>query len=104
MYEYKSAVSIKVLVGRKGVRKLDKKDLVGKVIHYYDKIGVAIVRLEKSLKAGDSVKLVKGDNEFKQTVESMQVEHAQIPQGKKGDEVGIKVEQPTKEGTLVYLA
>jgi len=83
---------------------LDKKDLVGKVIHYYDKIGVAIVRLEKALKAEDRVKFVKGDNVFEQEVSSIQVEHAQIPQGKKGDEVGIKVEQPTKEGTLVYLA
>lgn len=78
--------------------------MVGKVVHYYDKIGVAIIRLEKTLKANDRVKFVKGDNEFEQIVESMQIEHAQIPQGKKGDEVGVKVEQPTKEGTLVYLA
>lgn len=83
---------------------MNKKDLVGKVVHYYDKIGVAIVRLEKTLKTNDRVKFVKGDNEFEQEVSSMQVEHAQIPAGKKGDEVGIKVEQPTKEGTLVYSA
>ncbi len=81
---------------------MDKKDLVGKVIHYYDKIGVAIVRLGKALKAGDKVKFVKGDNVFEQIVSSMQVEHAQIPQGKKGDEVGIKVNQEAKDGTLVY--
>jgi len=83
---------------------VDKKDLVGKVIHYYDKIGVAIVRLGKALKAGDKVKFVKGDNVFEQIVSSMQIEHIQLPEGKKGQEVGIKVDQPTKEGTLVYLA
>ena len=85
------------------MNRLDK-DLVGKVIHYYDKIGVAIVKLEKGIKTGDKVKFVHGDNSFEQTVESMQLEHAQIDSGKKGDEVAIKVEQETKDGTLVYFA
>lgn len=79
-------------------------DLVGRVIHYYDKIGVVIVKLDKPLKAGDKIKFVKDDNNsFEQTVESMQIEHAQIEAGKKGQEVGIKVNQVAKEGTLVYL-
>ena len=77
---------------------------MGKVIHYYDKIEVAIVRLEKVLKAGDKVKFARGDEGFEQVVESIQMEHASIPEGKPKQEVGIKVDQPTKEGTLVYLA
>lgn len=76
---------------------------MGKVIHYYDKIGVAIVKLEKSLKVGDRVKFVKGDNTFEQTVESMQIEHNTLSEGKRGQEVGIKVNGVAKEGTLVYL-
>ena len=60
-----------------------KKDLIGKVIHYYDKIGVAVIKLEKTLKAGDKVKFVKGENEFEQTVESLQLEHEQVKEGKK---------------------
>lgn len=83
---------------------LDKKDLVGKVVHYYDKIGVAIVRLEKVLKAGDKVKFARGDEGFEQTVDSMQIEHSSIPEGKPKQEVGIKVNQPVHDGTLVYLA
>ena len=77
---------------------------VGKVIHYYDKLGVAIVRLEKKLAAGDKVKFVKGDSVFEQVVESMEIEHGKLTEGKKGDEVGIKVDQTAREGTLVYLA
>ena len=79
------------------------KDLAGKVIHYYDKIGVAVVRLEKTLKIGDKVKFIHGENDFEQTIESMQLEHAQVSQGKKGEEVAIKVDKETKLGTLVYL-
>lgn len=79
-------------------------ELVGRVIHYYDKIGVAIVRLEKTLKVGERVKFVKGDASFEETVESIQIEHEALQEGKKGQEVGIKVSQKAKGGTLVYLA
>lgn len=79
------------------------KDLVGKVIHYYDKIGVAVIKLEKSLKVGDKVNFVHGENEFEQTIESMQLEHVQVQEGKKGHEVAIKVDKETKSGTLVNL-
>jgi len=79
------------------------KDLVGKVTHYYDKIGVAVVKLGKALKVGDKVKFVHGEKEFEQMLESMQLEHAQVTTGKKGQEVAIKVNQETKSGTEVHL-
>lgn len=78
--------------------------LVGKVTHYYDKIGVAIVKLTKKLGVGDKVKFVKGEDSFEQTIESMQLEHTMLTEAKQGNEVGIKVDQTAKEGTLVYLA
>lgn len=79
------------------------KDLIGKVIHYYDKIGVAVIRLEKDLKVGDRVKFVKKDeSEFEQDVSSMQLEQVAVSQAKKGQEIAVKVDQLTKEGTLVY--
>ncbi|MFH1833198.1 MAG: hypothetical protein ABH816_03485 [Candidatus Levyibacteriota bacterium] len=81
-----------------------KKDLVGKVIHFYDKIGVAIIKLDKNLKSGDKVKFEKGDDSFEQVIDSIQVEHEQIPEAKKGQEVGVKVSKVTKDGTLVYVA
>lgn len=79
------------------------KDLAGKVIHYYDKIGVAVVRLEKTLKIGDKVKFIHGENEFEQTIESIQLEHAQTSQGKKGEEIAVKVDKEARSGTLVNL-
>jgi putative protease len=80
------------------------KDLVGKVIHYFDKIGVAVIKLGKALKVGDKVKFVHGESEFEQVIESMQLEHEQVDAGKKGQEVAIKVDEETKSGTAVYLA
>ena len=77
---------------------------VGKVTHYYDKIGVAILKLtDGELKLGDQIKISKGDSEFTQTVTSMQIEHQPIEKAKKGDVIGLKVDQPVKENAEVYL-
>lgn len=78
------------------------QDILGRVIHYYDKAGVAIVKLNKDLKIGDKVKFVKGDNVFEQVIDSMQAEHTSLPDAKAGQEIGIKVNQKTKEGTVVF--
>lgn len=77
---------------------------LGKVIHFYDKISVAIVKLERELKVGDSIKFKHGDQEFDQQVASMEVDHKAVEEGKAGDEVGIKVEQKVKPGTEVYAS
>ncbi|OGZ96522.1 MAG: hypothetical protein A2847_02550 [Candidatus Sungbacteria bacterium RIFCSPHIGHO2_01_FULL_50_25] len=75
---------------------------IGKVIHYFDKAGVAVVRLSGALKTGDTIKFKRTDDEFTQTVSSMQVDHVAVASGKSGDEVAIKVSQKTKEGVHVY--
>lgn len=77
---------------------------LGKVVHYYDRLGVAIIELQKGLKVGDIVLFRKGEQEFAQPIDSMQVDHASVAKAKKGDAVGIKVTQPMKEGTLVLPA
>lgn len=76
---------------------------VAKVAHYYDKIGVAVIDVEDGvLKVGDTVKF-SGHEEFTQKIESMQLEHEQIQEAKKGMSVGIKVDQKVKENDAVYL-
>lgn len=76
---------------------------IGKVTHFYDKIGVAVVALDKGgLKVGDSLKFQHSEDEFTQAVLSLQIDHKSVDSVKKGDSFGLKVDQPTKEGTLVY--
>jgi len=76
---------------------------VGKVTHWYDKIGVAVVKLTNSLKVGDQIKVRRGEEEFDETVASMQIDHKEVKSGKKGDEIAIKLSQKTKEGAAIYL-
>ncbi len=77
---------------------------IGKVVHFYDKLGVAIVDLQSGgIKIGQEVKFKRGDGEFTQKVESLQVDHESVDSVKKGDSFGLKVDKPTKPGTEVYL-
>lgn len=77
---------------------------IGEVTHYYEKIQVAIIKLTAPLKVGDSIKFKHADSEFTQTVQSLELEHAKIDSAKKGDEVGLKVDQPVKEKTEIFAA
>ena len=77
--------------------------LVGKVSHYFDKVGVAVLSLSHDIKIGDEIHLVGHQADFTQKVESMQIEHKQVSQAKAGDDIGLKVEQKIKPGTEVYL-
>ncbi len=71
---------------------------IGKVHHYFDRIGVAALILKAPLAVGDTVKISGHDKEFTQVVNSMQIEHQQVQSAKKGDDVAIKVDQEVKEG------
>ena len=69
----------------------------GKIPHYYDKIGVAVLAVnEAPLKTGETIKITDNEgSDFSPKVTSMQVEHQNIPEAKVG-EVGLKVEQEVK--------
>lgn len=78
---------------------------IGVVTHYFDKIGVAVIKLAKAgLKNGETIKIRGGEKtDFDQVVESMQVEHEPVERAKKGEEVGLKVSEKVREGYKVYL-
>ncbi len=76
--------------------------LIGKISHYFGKIGVAVIELSNNLKIGDTIKLVGGEADFTQIVESMEVEHKKIKEAKPGDSVGLKIQQKVREGYKVY--
>ena len=75
---------------------------IGKVTHYYGKVGVAIVKLSGELKVGDRVKIKSGASEFDQAVDSMEIDRKQVNEAGKGDEIGLKVDQKAGDGAVVY--
>lgn len=78
-------------------------NILGKVTHYYDGLGVAVVKLNQgtSLKKGDQVQFKGSTTDFTQMVGSLQVNHDDVESVKAGDDFGIKVEQKVREGDQV---
>ncbi len=75
---------------------------VGTIIDYYDKIGVAVLELSDTLSQGDTIRISGHGTEFTQPVDSMQIEHENLPVAKKGQAVGLKTTQEVKEGDEVF--
>jgi len=76
--------------------------LIGKVTHYFGQIGVTVIDLSDKLKVGETIRIIGGETDFTQQVESMEAEHQKIKEAKKGDSIGLKVEQKVREGYKVY--
>ena len=76
--------------------------LIGKITHYFGNIGVAVIELSDTLKVGDNIRIVGGETDFTQIIESMEVEHKKVEEAKKGDSIGVKVSQKVREGYKVY--
>ncbi|MCG2685816.1 translation elongation factor-like protein [Candidatus Parcubacteria bacterium] len=74
---------------------------IGKVAHYYTKIGVAIIELTDALKVGETIHIQGATTDFEQVVESMQIEHESIDEAKAGDVVGLKIKEKVREGDIV---
>ena len=85
-----------------GETKTEEGKLIGKVSHYFSKIGVAIIDLEDSLSVGDTVRIAGGDTDFNQTIDSMEIDRQKVEKAEKGSSVGVKVSQKAKEGYRVY--
>lgn len=76
--------------------------LIGEITHYFGNIGVAVIKLSDTLKAGETIRIVGGETDFTQNVDSMEVEHQKVETAKKGESIGLKVSDKVREGYKVY--
>jgi len=75
---------------------------VGRITHYFAKIGVAAIELEDELKVGDTIHIKGHTSDWEQGVSSMQIEHDQVEKAGPGDVIGIKVEGHAREHDVVF--
>ncbi len=76
--------------------------LVGRVSHYYGRIGVAVVDVSDTIKVGDTLRIKGGIRDFEQTIDSMEIEHQKVEVATKGQSIGLKVAERVRETDLVY--
>jgi len=78
------------------------KTQIGNVTNFYSKISVAVVQLTAPVNVGDKI-LIKGDTtNFEQAIESMQIEHKNIPRAEAGQSIGLKVKDRVRPGDVIY--
>jgi len=80
----------------------EEKKLVGKITHYFTKIGVAVIELTDTVSVGDTISIEGPSTNFQQKVDSMQIEHKNVKVAKKGESIGLKVMDRVREIDSVY--
>jgi len=73
------------------------------VTHYFGHLSVAAIRLEAGgLRVGDTIRILGHTSDFRQRVDSMQVEHQPVTEAGRRQEIGLKVSEHAREHDAVY--
>ncbi len=76
---------------------------VGKVTHYFNRIGVAAIELSDSLEAGNLIHIKGHTTDIEQKVEAIQIDNGPITRADKGQVIGLKVKDYVREHDVVYI-
>ena len=75
---------------------------IGEITHFFGKMKVGIVKLSSVLSVGDNIRIIGGETDFDQSVQSIEIDKKKINKAKKGDLIGLKFSQKVRKGYKVY--
>jgi putative protease len=76
---------------------------IGTVTHYFGHIGVAAVKItDGNLVVGDTIHIKGHTSDITTTIASMQLNHADVKEARKGDDVGVNVPDHVREHDKVF--
>jgi putative protease len=75
---------------------------IGRVSDFFARPVVAGITLSGTLNVGDKIHIKGHTTDLEFVVESMQINNANVTEGKTGDSVGIKVTDRVRAGDHVY--
>jgi len=75
---------------------------IGRVSDFFARPVVAGIELTATLKEGDTIHIQGHTTDLTLTVESMQVDNANVSEAAAGDKIGIKVPDRVRRGDWVY--
>jgi len=81
---------------------MSNDERIGEIVHYYHKISVAVIKLNKPLQAGDKIHFIGAHTDFLQEIRSMQIEHEVVDEAQAGDEVAVKVDRRVRRGDTAF--
>jgi len=79
-----------------------RSELVGKVRHYYMRLGIASISLRGRVKVGDTVRIIGTHSDYTQKIRFMEKNHRQVESAMGGDNIALKLTGRIKEHDIVY--
>lgn len=74
---------------------------IGRVTHYFGRLGVAAVSLTETLRVGERVHVVGHTTDETMTVDHMQIDHQDVQVASAGDDVAVHVAARVREHDVV---
>ena len=76
---------------------------IGKVTHYFSKIGVMAMTISHdTLRVGDTIHVKGHTSDFIQKIDSMQIDGKSVPEATIGQSVGLRVKDHAREHDQVF--
>ncbi len=79
-----------------------EKKLIGKITHFFSKIGVAVIELSDDIRVGDRIRIEGATTSLEQVVESMEIENEKVELASRGQSIGLKVKDRVRVHDNVY--
>jgi len=82
----------------------ESKHFVGKITHYFPKVGVAAIKLVSDLKIGDEIVVIGNETGvLNSKIERIEINNKPVLNAKKGQEIGIKIQRVRKKDEIYIL-
>jgi hypothetical protein len=76
---------------------------IGKVTHYFSKIGVAAIEVtHDTLRVGDVIHIKGHTSDFTQKIDSMQVDNKSVAEATVGQSIGLRVKDHARQHDQVF--
>ena len=78
------------------------EEVIGTVSDFFARPVVAAIELTAALKVGDKIHIKGHTTDLELTVDSMQIDNADVEEAKAGDSIGVKVSERVRKKDTVY--
>jgi hypothetical protein len=76
---------------------------IGKVTHYFSKVGVMAIQITQDvLRVGDVIHVKGHTSDFTQNIDSMQIDNKPVAEAVVGQSVGLRVKDHAREHDQVF--
>jgi putative protease len=76
---------------------------LGKITHYFSKIGVAAIQItQDTLRVGDTIHIKGHTSDFSEKIDAMQIDGKSVSEATAGQTVGLRVKEHAREHDQVF--